>query len=160
MAWPTTGAGSLTSGYLVTTDVTTVVWGTKDILANIGGVTTSGTTIGIVTRFSQKTLQEVVRLPNGDGLTSSRIHIVDGTQWTLTIRDDTRITVRPKIGNTVLVYDAGGLITASAGAGGTPASYIAVIVEVDYETAPKQAAEFTITVENLTLFTEAQVNLA
>ena len=153
MAWPTTGAGTLASGYLAN-GITTIVWGTLDILANIGGVAMSGS-LGVVTRFSQKPIVDNIKLPNGDGLTSSRIQIIDGCQWTLTIRDDSRITVRPKIGNTVLVYDGAGFV--SAGAGGTPTSYVCTVVEADYETAPKQAAEFQITVENLTLITEAQV---
>lgn len=158
MAWPTTGAGTLASGYLAT-GVTTIIWGTADILANIGGVSMSGT-LGVVTRFSEKPLVDNIKLPQGDGLTSTRIQIIDGVQWNLSIRDDSRITVRPKIGNTVLIYDAAGFVNGSAGAGGTPASYIATVVEADYETAPKTAAEFQITVENLTLITEAQVATA
>jgi len=153
MAWPTSGGGTLASGYLAT-GVTTIVWGTGDILANIGGIAMSGA-LGVVTRFSERAIVDNIKLPNGDGLTTSRVQIIDGAQWDLTIRDDTRITVRPKVGNTVLVFDAAGLITA--GAGGTPVSYIATVVETSYETAPKQAAEFHITVENLTLITEAQV---
>ena len=83
------------------------------------------------------------------------VQIIDGNQWDVTVRDDTRITVRPKIGNTVLIFDAGGFI--SAGAGGSPTSYIATVIEASYEAAPKQAAEFHFTVENLTLITESQV---
>ncbi len=153
MAWPTTGAGTLASGYLAT-NVTTIVWGTLDLIAKIGDVPLSGS-LGVVTRFSERPLVDNIKLPNGDGLTSTRVQIIDGTHWEVTIRDDTRITKRPKIGNTVLIYDAAGFI--SAGAGGTPTSYIATVVEASYEAAPKQAAEFTITVENLTLFTEAEV---
>lgn len=159
MAWPTTGAGSLSSGYLATGPVTTVVWGTKDILTKVGSVSVGGN-IGVVTRFSEKPLSDMIKLPQGDGLTSTRIMIVDGVQWNLSIRDDTTITVRPKIGNTVLVYDAAGFFASSAGAGGTPASYIATVVEADYETAPKTPAEFQITVENLVLFTETEVATA
>lgn len=159
MAWPTTGAGSLATGYLASGPVTTVVWGTKDILTKIGSVAVGGN-IGIVTRFSEKPLVDNIKLPQGDGLTSTRVQIVDGVQWDLTIRDDTTITVRPKIGNTVLVYDAAGFFTGAAGAGGTPATYICTVVDANYEAAPKQAAEFHITVENLTLFTEAEVATA
>jgi hypothetical protein len=158
MAWPTTGAGTLASGYLAT-GATTIIWGTGDILANIGGVAMSGN-LGVVTRFSEKPLVDNIKLPQGDGLTSTRIQIIDGVQWNLSIRDDSRITVRPKIGNTVLVYDAAGFFGSSAGAGGTPASYIATVVEADYETAPKTPAEFQITVENLVLLTETQVATA
>ena len=153
MAWPTTGAGTLATGYLAT-GVTTIVWGTVDLLANIGGVAMSGS-LGVVTRFSERPIVDNIKLPQGDGLTSTRVQIIDGNQWDITVRDDSRITKRPKIGNTVLIYDAAGFITD--GAGGTPTSYIATIVEANYEVAPKQAAEFTITVENLTLITESQV---
>ena len=153
MAWPTSGGNSLAEGYLKT-GVTTIVWGTTDILSDIGGVVLGGS-FGVVTRFSERSIVDNIKLPNGDGLTTTRVQIIDGAQWDLTIRDDTRITKRPKIGNTVLVFDAAGFV--SAGAGGTPTDYIATVVETSYETAPKQAAEFHITVENLTLITEAQV---
>ena len=144
----------MTSGYLAT-GVTTIVWGTSDLVANVAGIASIADSLGIVTRFSQRPLVDNIKLPQGDGLTSTRVQIIDGYQWDVTIRDDTRYTARPKIGNTVLIYDGAGFITA--GAGGSPTSYIATIVEATYEASPKNPAEFTVTVENLTLITEAAV---
>lgn len=170
MAWPTTGAGSLATGYLGT-GVTTIVWGTKDLVVNVGGITTPFSTDGkgVVTRFVQRPLAENIKLTNGDGLTTTRIQIVDGGQWEITIRDDTGFTVRPKIGNTVEIYDGAGFLlgaqavgtpASSLGAGGTPRSFIATVVEASYEVTPKNPAEFTITVENLILIAESLVNTA
>lgn len=148
MPWPTTGAGTLANGYLAT-GVTTIVWGTNGVLTNVGGITG----VGVVTRFSQKTLADVIKLPQGDGLTSTRVMIVDGMQWDFTVRDDTRMTVRPRVGNTVLILDGAGYFSLGLA---TSSSYIATIVDVNYEVAPKQAAEFHLTVENLILFSETQ----
>ena len=133
--------------------MTTIVWGSQDLLVNLGGVVATSNSLGIVTRFSEHPLVDNIKLPNGDGVTITRVQIIDGAQWNLTIRDDTRFTVRPKIGNTVVIFDAAGFI--SGGLGST--SYIATIVEASYDTGPKQAGEIQITVENLTLITEGAV---
>ena len=158
-SWPTTGVGSLSSGYLAT-GVTTIVWGTDEILANLGGVGTIAGGRGVVTRFAERALVVNHKLPQGDGLTSSRVQIIDGQQWDLTVRDDTGFTVRPKVGNTVLIYDAAGLVVGSPGAGGSPQSFIAKIEEVSYDAAPGQPCEFNVTVTRLTLITESQVATA
>jgi hypothetical protein len=138
-AWPTTGAGSLSTGVLAS-GVTTIRWGTKGIGQNTGWLT--------VLRFAQKTMAENIKLPNGDGVTATRVLIVDGQQWDLTVRDDTAI-VPPQVGDSVTVVDAGGLI------GGTAAdavkTYTATVVDSGFDTAPKQAGERVITVENLLL---------
>lgn len=147
MAWPTTGAGSLASGYLAQ-GVTTIRWGSAELVTTIAGTAVNGTTVGIVTRFNEKPMVENIKLPNGDGLTTTRVQLVDGYQWDVTIRDDTGITNRPRIGTVVVILDAGGLI----GTVGT--AYNAIVVEAGYDTAPKQPGEFSLTVENLTLITE------
>lgn len=152
MAWPTTGAGTQASGYFVQ-GVTTIVWGSQDLLANLGGIASTSSR-GIVTRFSEHPLVDNIKLPNGDGLTITRVQIIDGAQWNVTIRDDTGFTVRPRIGNTVLIFDAAGFISGNPSAA---VSYIATICEASYDTGPKQAGEIQVTVENLTLITEGAV---
>ncbi len=143
-AWPTTGAGSLASGYLAE-GVTTIRWGSGAVVTSVNGTTVNGTTVGIVLRANEKSLVDNIKLPNGDGLTTTRVQIVDGTQWDLTIRDDTGITGRPKIGTTVVVVDMGGLL------GTVALKYSATVIETAYDTAPKQPGEFTVSVESLIL---------
>ena len=149
MAWPTTGAGSLASGYQVQ-GVTTIRWGSASLITSINATAVNGTTVGIVTRFNQKNIVDNIKLPNGDGLTTSRVQIIDGVQWDVTVRDDTGITNRPKIGTTVIVVDGLGMIDAVA------EKYSATVVDNGYDTAPKQPGEFTLTLENLVLI-ESQI---
>ena len=144
MAWPTTGAGSLASGYLAQ-GVTTIRWGSRELVTSINGTAVNGTTVAIVTRVNERNLVDNIKLPNGDGLSITRVQIVDGVQWDVTIRDDTGITNRPKIGTTVVIVDMGGLIDAVA------EKYSATVVESSYEAAPKQPGEISLTVENLVL---------
>ena len=147
MAWPLNITGAPV-GYAAT-GVTTVRWGSGAMVTNIAGTAVNGTTIGIVTRFNQKTLVENIKLSNGDGITTTRIQLIDGCAWDLTIRDDTNITYRPTVGSRVTVVDGLGHF----GVVGT--TYYAVVVESAYDTAPKQAGEFTISVENLIAITES-----
>lgn len=157
MAWPTTGAGTLASGYLAT-GVTTIIWGTELYMTKMGSVSATANSLGIVTSATERALVDNIKLPQGDGLTNSRIQIFDGVQWDLTVRDDSRLTVRPKVGNSVTITDGGGLFGSSAGAGGSPSTFVAIVVDVSYETALKSPAEFRLTVENLILFTEAETS--
>lgn len=138
--WPTTGAGTPGTAYSAQ-GVTTIRWGTKDLITTTGWL--------VVTRFTQKTLVENIKLPNGDGITATRIQLMDGQQWDVTVRDDTAM-VPPQIGDTVAITDAGGLI----GAGTiytTTLRYTATVIETGYDAAPKQPGERTITLENLLL---------
>jgi len=148
--WPTTGAGSLATGY-VASGVTTIRWGSGELVTSINTVATS-VTIGIVTRFNEAALAENMKFPNGNGVTITRVLIVDGTKWDVTIRDDTGLSGsagigRPKIGTAVVIVDAGGLVP-----GGTAGlKYTSTVVEGGYDTAPKQPGEITFTVEALIL---------
>lgn len=142
--WPTTGAGSLATGY-VASGVTTIRWGTGEIVTSINGGAVNGTTVGIVTRFNEAALVENLKFPNGNGVSITRVQVVDGVKWDCTIRDDTGITGRPKIGTTVVIVDAAGFIDQVA------EKYSATVVEGGYDTAPKQPGELTFTVENLVL---------
>ena len=142
MSWPTTGAGSLSSGYLAS-GVTTIRWGSDELVQSLNAQAVSS--FLIVTRFSERNLVDNIKLPNGDGLTSTRVMIVDGVQWDVTVRDSTAITGIPKIGTQVTVVDAAGLIDAVGEV------YTATVVDSGYETAPKQAGERTLVLENLVL---------
>ena len=112
---------------------TTIVWGTDALWSTY-----------VVTRISERDLIENIKLPNGTGITTTRVQLKDGRQWDITVRDDTGMTP-PKSGDTLVVKDAGGLI------GTVGLNYTARIVESGWDSAPKQAAERTLTVESLVL---------
>jgi hypothetical protein len=141
---------NLTTGKLAQ-GVTTLRWGTRGLLQSPVGDNASGGGDGvssflIVTRFTQRPLSDLIKLQNGDGLTSTRMFVVDGMQWNITVRDDSSASF-PELGSTVTIVDAGGLISA-ANLGKT---YTARVVEPEYEAAPKQAGERILTVESLLL---------
>lgn len=136
--WPTTGAGSAAQGVLIT-GVTTIKWGT---LGLGGGVTGFVTVLDI----KQSPLVENVKLPNGDGVTSTRLQIIDGQKWDITVRDDTNLTAASmRVGQTISIDDAAGFI------GNIGLKYVARICEPSFDAALKEAAKRTITVENLLL---------
>jgi hypothetical protein len=143
MSWPTTGAGTLESGYLAQ-GTTTIRWGTRELLQSTNGVAAN---FLVVTAFSERRLSDNIKLPNGDGLTSTRMIVMDGVQWDVTVRDDTRVADAniPYVGQKVTVVDAGGLL-------GSPVlRYTATVVEPQYEAAPKQPGQRTLTLERLRL---------
>ena len=150
MAWPTTGAGTLGSGYLAT-GVTTLRWGSKALVTKIAGsAVTAG--VAVVTRFNQRNLVDNIKLPNGDGLSATRVQIIDGVQWEVTIRDDTSWSALPAIGSAVVIVDAAGMIYPAGTGPGVPGNlYLATILDNGYDTAPKQPGERTLTLENLVL---------
>lgn len=143
MSWPTTGAGSLSSGYLAQ-GVTSIRWGTKEMLQTTNGVSA---TFLVVTRFNQRRLADPIKVPNGDGLTSTRLIVVDGVQWDLTVRDDSSMLDAnlPNIGQKVTLVDGAGHL------GTVGLVYRATVVENGYDAAPKQPGERTVTVERLRL---------
>lgn len=149
MAWPITVTGTTTSG--VRADgVTTVHWGTYDILSTVNGLSVTGGTIAIVSRANQRTLAESIKLPNGSGVTTTRVQIIDGEQWDVTVRADSRLDSNtPAVGTKVLVADMGGHL-------GTVGAYITCrVVESGFEASVKNAGERTFTVEKLALITES-----
>lgn len=139
--WPTTGSG--TTGVIIS-GITTIRWGTTGLLQS---PKPSGN-FYVVTRYSQHTLSTNDKLPNGDGLTSTRVLTVDGQQWDLTVRDDTAMTP-PQVGDSVTIVDGGGLIAGTTA--GAIKTYTATVVDSGAEGAPKTAFERVITVENLIL---------
>lgn len=156
MAWPPTNA---TGTGFTATGVTTIRWGSSELVTGVGGTWTAGAsvghtnlsvTVGIVTRFNQSSLVDNLKFPNGNGVSITRVLVVDGQKWDVTVRDDTGITNRPRVGTTVVIVDAGGLI------GTVGLKYTATVIEPGYDTAPKQPGEFTLSVENLVLI-ESQI---
>jgi len=152
MAWTATTGAAPTSGYTAQGQ-TSVRWGSKNIVKGTGSALTGiptettalGTHIGIVTRFNHKQTVDNIKLPNGDGLTVTRVQIVDGTTWDVTMRDDTGLGARPTVGTTVVIADGGGFVSTAYN------YYTALVVESSWDTAPKQPGELTFTVERLTL---------
>lgn len=136
MAWPTVSAGYSASG------VTTIRWGTDGMLNSPKPA--SG--YYVVTKFSEKQQVENIKLPNGTGITTTRILLTDGIDWNITVRDDSTMTP-PTVGSTIQIVDAG-YMAPSPNAG---AALWATVIDNNYEAAPKQAGERTITVERLRL---------
>lgn len=138
--------------------VTTIRWGT----ANWNGASTTATNYAVVTRASQRVMVSNDKLPQGSGLTSTRILTKDGVVWDVTIRDDTRFNPSAlAIGTKVYVYDYAGMFSDSpdgfmynngSDPGNPPGgNYMARIVENGYEVSPKNPGERTISLENLVL---------
>ena len=158
MSWPTTGAGF--TGNIIAQGVSTVRWGSRELVTSMGGTdataggtisggtTQDGISVGIVLNITQKQLIENFKLTNGDGFSTTRIQLIDGHQWDVTIRDDSTIGV-PSGGTVVVIVDMLGSIGGySSGAG---KKYEATVVETSYSTAPKEDGKRTFTVENLKL---------
>lgn len=140
MAWPTTGAGSASSGY-VASGVTTILWGSKGVLQAIDSADASYLT---VLSAEQRPLVDKQHWPNGDGLTTTRTMILDGQQWDLKVREDTRMSI-PSVGATCRVVDMAGKM------GVRGKVYDAVVIDSPFSTAPKQPGETSISLENLLL---------
>ena len=145
MAWPTTGAtggGNAASGqYVANGTGTTLLWGTNNFMTITGWLT--------ITKISQKTIVAFnENLPNGDGLTAGKIIGIDGFTTNIDVRDDVNmVTSALTVGQTITVKDGGGLYPGGA----RGATYTGIIVENDWETAPKTPAGRTLTVEKFIL---------
>ena len=144
-AWPTTGAGSLASGY-IGSGVTTIFWGTEGVLQS--PKPSSG--FYTVLRANQKTIVDNQKLPQGDGLTTTDIGIVDGHSWELTVRDDTQMTP-PQVWDSVTVIDIGGVIAGTASSLGAHKAYAGRVKDANYDSAVRQAGERVLLIERLTL---------
>ena len=138
--WPPTITTS-TAEVASDSAVTTIRWGTDGLTPIVASPTEF---FYVCTRFSQKELTEVIKLPQGSGLTMGRVYIKDGVHWSVTVRDDSSWTP-PTVSSTVKVADGAGMI----GAVGTV--YDARVVDNDYETAVKQPGERVLVLERLTL---------
>ena len=134
------------TGYTAT-GRTTIRWGTDGYWQQEIPSSGANPAVGgyyIVTDFDEKQLAEAIKLSNGSGPTSTRVIINDGIQWTVTVRDDTRMTP-PKVNDTVYIVDA-------AGFRGTPGlKYITTVIDANYKAAPKQPGERVLLLESLIL---------
>lgn len=142
--WPVvSGAGSVSSGYL-NKGVTTLRWGTTGLLQSPKRA--SG--FYVVTRFRQAAVVDNIKLEDGMGWTETRVQLVDGARWEVTVRDDTAMTP-PVEGDTVVVTDAAGMIDPSSGDPAVANVFNATVVSPSYGASPKQPGERTLVVENL-----------
>lgn len=141
MPWPPSSGDT---GYDTDTQVTTIRWGTDGLVPSAA----SGSYYYVVTKFTQKERTEVIKLPQGSGLTAQRIYIKAGFQWSVTVRDESGWTP-PTIGSSVYVVDAAGMVSDSR------LKYNAKVVNNDYETAVKQPGERVLVLERLTLIETA-----
>jgi len=141
MAWPTLNGSELG---IRADGVTSIRWGTHGFLNSPAPGGAAG--YYVVTRFGQKSLVENTKLPNGIGLTSTRVQLIDGVEFTITVRDDTGMTP-PRIGTLVSIVDAAGMLGTY-----TPGTaYPARIIDNNYEAAPKQPGERMLVAERLVL---------
>lgn len=130
---PRTGAALNATG-IVTSGVTTIVYGSESLYGAY-----------VVLGFTQRPIVDNTKLPGGLGLTSTRVQLIDGVEWSITVRDDTTMTP-PRPGTVIPVIDQAGLL-------GTPgAATTARVTDAQYSIAPKQAGERVITAERLTNF--------
>lgn len=124
--------------------VTGMCWGTDGLLQSpkpgSGYAGTGG--FYVVEDFNEKELVDNIKLPGGTGPTLTRVQIVDGLQWAVTVRDDVNMSP-PKTGTTVGIVDAGKILAATA------KYYTATVVENDYKAAPKTPGQRVLVVENL-----------
>lgn len=127
----------------VTADgVTTIRWGTDANMADASNANASYYIVDDIRQQQVKAFQE--NLPNGNGITLTRVIGVDGSRWNVTVRDDTRMTP-PTIGVQTYLADRLGML-------GTPnAMYRARVVDADYNATPKSAGQRVVVVERLTL---------
>ena len=130
---------------------TTIRWGT----APIGGVSPNVSYL-IVESVTQKRLVENIKLQQGAGLTSTRVQVDDGTQWDVTVRDDSRITASTlNVGQLVYIFDYagqfGGTPSGSASDTGSFMAKRARVIENSYSSALKTEGKRSLTLEMLNL---------
>ncbi len=127
----------------VTADgVTTIRWGTESDMADASNANSSYYVVDDVRQEQVKVLQD--NLPNGNGLTRTRVIVTDGVRWNVDVREDTRMTP-PNIGTQVYLVDKQCILASS------PAAYKARVVDAGRRATPKSAGVRTIVVERLTL---------
>jgi len=131
----TTYAGVVIDG------VTTIRWGTDGRMAD-SAKTNSGYYV-VLDVQQEQVVAFNDKLPQGNGLTSTRVIGIDGNRWTVKVRDDTRMTP-PTIGTTVSIMDMLGVSTVNTLRYG-------IVVESGYSSAVKEPGTRNITVERLTL---------
>lgn len=132
-AWPSTGAtgnGNAAAGqYVATGTGTTLLWGTNNAIVATGFLT--------VTDIKLRTMQELIKLPNGDGLTAGTVQLIDGFAADVEVRDDeNQVPGNFSVGSRFQINDLGGIVPGGA----RGAFYRAIMIEHDWNTAPKTPA--------------------
>jgi hypothetical protein len=94
--------------------------------------------------MSQNPILERTKLPQGSGLTSTDIILIDGISTEIVVRDDSQMTP-PQINTAITIVDAAGWF------GTQGLTYTARIVDPRYEASLKQAGERTLIADNLLL---------
>jgi hypothetical protein len=129
----------------------TIMWGTNAILQSPAPTDSLGSGLNwfTVIRASQKPISDRTKLPNGVGVTSTDVFIIDGVQWEVVVRDDSQFESGSvvAINNLVTIVDFAGLFVKNS----TPVTLEARIVDPNYEATLKAAGERTLMIENLVL---------
>lgn len=118
----------------------TIRWGTDGLL---NSPYPAGGGFYVVTKFDQKPIIDRSKLPNGTGITTTDVFLVDGATTEITVRDDSLMGTPPAINSNVTIVDAVGQLGAVGN------TYSARVVDNGYGTAPKQAGERTLVCDNL-----------
>jgi hypothetical protein len=141
MSYPTLSAGY---SFLSSTGIS-AKWGTDGLLTSPSpGGTYAGTGFYIIESVDQETDAEVIHGENGSGQKAWRVIINNGQKFTISVQDDTAMTV-PAVGNTVGIIDGANLL------GGGLVSYNCKVVASGERFTKKGVAMRNITAEKLTL---------
>ncbi len=148
-AWPTTGPtgnGNVSTGqYVATGTGTTLIWGTTGMMGS-----PPPTGFLTINSIKQRTITELTKLPNGDGLTAGTVQLIDGMTTNVEVRDDeTQVTTALTVGSRVYVIDNGGLVPGGA----RGAQYRGIMVEHDWDSAPKTPAGRVLAIDVYLLIT-------
>ncbi len=136
MAWPNPQTAYLATGY------TTIRWGTDGVMP----VSSNGGTGGFGSFYIVESIRasdkvDTIYIEQGTGLEATRIQLWQGRRYTLTIVDDTGMTL-PAPNTYVTVLDV---------IGGGATSYTCRVIDNGYSAARKVEGKRELTVEVLTL---------
>lgn len=134
MSWPV--SATVRSYVLLTGDVSFARWGTDELLPS--------KTSYVISRATQRWKKTDEEYKQGSGVQSGRAQILHGVVWDVTVRDRTDVTP-PQVGQTCLIVDMAGHI------GTIGASYLAYVMDPNYEATLGQPGERTIAFERLFL---------
>ena len=141
-------SGENSTGYTAA-GVTTLLFGTDGYLQSpFPGTSYAGTGYYIVESIRERTLAEKIHIENGSGIVSSRIILNSGTQWDVTLQDDSGIPAANFAINGNVALCA---FTKTNGGATASSVYTGVVVDTNYDAARKTPAKRVVTIENLTL---------
>lgn len=134
MSWPI--STTVQSYVKLTGDVSWARWGTDDLLP--------GREAYVISRASQRLKKTDEEYKQGSGVQSGRAQILHGVIWDITVRDRTDV-VPPQVGQSWLIVDMSGHL------GAIGLSYVAYVMDPNYEATLGQPGERTIAFERLHL---------